>query len=62
VRNYRKSMRDLLRYLAMRYPRIQALKELRRDPHILGWLHHLAARQPPLSKATRRMYLGVAQV
>lgn len=57
LRNYRNVTRNLLRYLAMRYPRIRALKELRRDPHILAWLHHLAARQPPLNKATRQLYL-----
>ena len=54
---YRASIRNLLRYLAMHYPRIHALEDLRRDPHILGWLRHLASRDCALCKATRRMYL-----
>ena len=57
VNNYRASSRDLLRYLAMYYPPIHTLRALRRDPHILGWIHHLAARNPALSKATRALYL-----
>ena len=57
VRLYRTSIRSLLCYLAMHYPRISALEDLRRDPHILGWIHDLAARERALSKVTRRVYL-----
>jgi site-specific recombinase XerD len=57
VRLYRTSIRSLLRYLAMHYPRIRALEDLRRDPHILGWIRDLAARERALSKLTRRNYL-----
>jgi site-specific recombinase XerD len=57
VEGYRISIGHLLRYLAMRYPRIHALEDLHRDPHILGWIHYLAARDPVLSKASRRKYL-----
>jgi site-specific recombinase XerD len=57
VRLYRNSIRSLLRYLAVHHPRIRALEDLRRDPHILGWIHDLAAREPALSKITRRHYL-----
>ena len=57
VRHYRTSIRTLLRHLAMHYPRIRALEDLRRDPHILGWIHDLAARERALSKVTRFMYL-----
>jgi site-specific recombinase XerD len=57
LRGYRASIRNLLRYLAMCYPQIHTLEQLRRDPHILGWIRHLAARDPALSKTTRRAYL-----
>jgi site-specific recombinase XerD len=54
---YRAGVGNLLRYLAMHYPRIHSLGALRRDPHLLGWMRHMAARNPPLHKATRRHYL-----
>ncbi len=57
VRHYRNSIRCLLRYLARHYPRIRALEDLHRDPHILDWIHDLAAPERALSKATRRTYL-----
>lgn len=57
VQGYRMSIHHLLRYLAMRYPRIHALEDLRRDPHVLGWIRYLAARDPVLSKASRLKYL-----
>jgi site-specific recombinase XerD len=59
--SYRASINNLLRYLAIHYPQIHTLGALRRDPHILGWLRHLAAKDPPLSKATRRLYLLCAR-
>jgi len=57
LNGYRYGVRSFLRYLAMRYPQIHTLGALRRDPHILAWIRHLAARDPVLSKATRRLYL-----
>jgi site-specific recombinase XerD len=35
-----------LRYLGQQYPDIESLPQLRRDPHILGWLSWLAEQQP----------------
>jgi site-specific recombinase XerD len=57
LHGYRASIRNFLRYLAMCHPQIHTLDALRRDPHILGWIRHLAARNHVLSKATRRVYL-----
>jgi site-specific recombinase XerD len=57
VDNYRKSVRSLLRYLAVHHPRIHQPRALRRDPHLLGWVRHLVGKDPPLGKATRRQYL-----
>lgn len=57
VQSYRSSSRNFMRYLAMHYPQIRTPRTLRRDPHILGWIRHLAAQEPPLSTATRIHYL-----
>jgi site-specific recombinase XerD len=57
VDNYRKSVRSLLRYLAVHHPRIHQLRALRRDPHLLGWIRHMAGQDSSLGKATRRQYL-----
>jgi len=57
VDNYRKSVRSLLRYLAVHHPRIHQLRALRRDPHLLGWVRHMAGPDSSLGKATRRQYL-----
>ena len=57
IRNYRISVRSLLRYLTQHYRHVPAPAALRRDPHLLGWARHLAGQDPPLSKATRLVYL-----
>ena len=57
VHSYLSSSRNFMRYLAMHYPQIRTPRALRRDPHVLGWIRHLAAQEPPLSKATRIHYL-----
>src|SRR5437868_5699639 len=41
VRSYRAVTRSFLRYLGADHHEIHSLKQLRRDPHILGWLAHL---------------------
>ena len=35
-----------------RTPRITGLEQLRRDPHILGWMSRMRAQAPPLTTAT----------
>ncbi len=50
---YRKSMRLFLSYLHTAHPEVTRLSQLRRDPHILGWLRNLYERQPRLANQTR---------
>jgi integrase len=52
TRNYNIAVRSLLVYLGASYPEVTHLEQLRRDPHILGWMASLRARTPPLSTAT----------
>jgi hypothetical protein len=56
INGYRNGVGSLLRYLAMHYPHLHSIGGLRRDPHLLGWMRHMA-RDPPLCKATRLQYL-----
>jgi integrase len=51
-RVYRGTARSFLRYLLDRHPQLQRLQDLRRDPHVLGWLAHLRSRHPPLALTT----------
>jgi site-specific recombinase XerD len=57
LRGYRGAVKSFLRYLRASHPRLGSLAGLRRDPHILGWLHDLCDQDPPLSKGTRLLYL-----
>jgi len=52
VRGYRAVTRSFLRYLGADHHEVRSLQELRRDPHILGWLAHLRSRKPPIVLAT----------
>jgi len=49
---YRGTARNFLTYLGADHPEVTALDELRRDPHILGWMANLRARIPPLAPVT----------
>ena len=51
-RNYYIVVRNFLVYLGTRYPAVTRLDQLRRDPHLLGWMAHLRAKNPPLATAT----------
>ena len=46
-----------LRYLGEHHPDVRALEQLRRHPHILGWLTWLCSQQPPLVKSTRSLHV-----
>lgn len=50
---YRGTVRLFLTYLGARYPAVRSLDQLRRDPHILGWLAFLRSHNPPLATITR---------
>jgi integrase len=49
---YRVTARKFLSYLGTEYPDVGSLQQLRRDPHILGWLVRLHSQTPPLATAT----------
>jgi integrase len=51
-RLYEGTFRNFLRYVAAHHPEISRLKQLQRDPHILGWLADLRSHTPPLAKIT----------
>ena len=52
ARQYGGIVRNFLYYLGHEYPGVHSLEQLRRDPHILGWLAHLRSHQPPLAVTT----------
>jgi integrase len=51
-RNYNIAVRSFLVYIGADHPSITALGQLRRDPHILGWMSRMRAQAPPLATAT----------
>jgi integrase len=52
VRLYHGTARNFLIYLGADHPETDALAQLRRDPHILGWMAKLRSRVPPLAPVT----------
>jgi site-specific recombinase XerD len=56
-RYFRAAAHRFLSYLQTDFPQLRQLSELRRDPHLLGWLRCLSQEDPPLSNSTRRIYL-----
>src|SRR5271156_4054498 len=57
VTSYRGTVRHFLSYLAAEHPKVHWLHQLRRDPHILGWLALLRSHPPPLATITRANYV-----
>ena len=57
VTSYRGTARHFLTYLGAQYPEVRSLDQLRRDPHILGWLALLRSHNPPLAAITRANYV-----
>ena len=53
VSGYRGAARRFLSFLRTDFPGVRRLSQLRRDPHLLGWLASLSQRQHPLSNKTR---------
>jgi site-specific recombinase XerD len=51
TRHYRGTVRNFLTYLAANHPEVQRLDQLRRAPHILGWMSRLRSQTPPLVTA-----------
>ena len=52
TRHYRGTARNFLSYLGTDHPQVQRLDQLRREPHILGWMSRLRSQTPPLVTAT----------
>jgi len=51
-RGYHATVKNFLNYLGADHHQVHSLDQLRRDPHILGWLASLSSRKPPLVKAS----------
>ncbi|HLJ14701.1 MAG TPA: site-specific integrase [Bryobacteraceae bacterium] len=52
TRLYYGTARNFLTYLGADHPDIVSLNQLRRDPHILGWMAKLRSQVPPLAPVT----------
>ena len=52
TRHHRGTARNFLSYLGADHPNVQRLDQLRREPHILGWMSHLRSQVPPLGTAS----------
>jgi site-specific recombinase XerD len=50
---YRRSIRLFLNYLHTAHPEVTRFSQLRRDPHIIGYMRSLYERQPRLANPTR---------
>jgi integrase len=62
VKQYEHTVRLFLRYLTATFPEVRRPSDLRRDPHLLGWLEYLWMRRAhspprPLSSQTRGAHL-----
>ncbi len=56
-RYYRVAAHRFLAYLQSDFPHVRSISELRRDPHLLGWIRGLCAPDSALSHYSRRIYL-----
>jgi site-specific recombinase XerD len=67
---YRAVAGHFLSYLERRFAAVRRPDQLRRDPHLLGWMEELAQREPPLSAryrlqqllCLRRLFDGMADL
>jgi hypothetical protein len=61
VQHYEQTARLFLAYLRHRFPAVRRPSQLRRDPHMLGWLEHLwmrrVERPSPVSSIPTAAYL-----
>jgi site-specific recombinase XerD len=51
-RHYRGTVRNFLSYLGTDYPEVNSLEQLRREPHLLGWMSRLRSQTPPLATSS----------
>jgi site-specific recombinase XerD len=52
IRHYRGTVRYFLTYLGDAHPAVDSLDQLRREPHLLGWMSCLHSQSPPLVTAS----------
>lgn len=52
TRHYRGTVRNFLSYLGATHPAVKCLNQLRREPHILGWMSRLRSQTPSLATAS----------
>jgi len=52
TRHYRGTVRNFLSYLGAAHPQVNSLDQLRREPHLLGWMSRLRSQAPPLVTAS----------
>jgi site-specific recombinase XerD len=52
IRHYRGTVRNFLRYLGFAHPEVNSLPQLRREPHLLGWMSHLRSQTPCLATSS----------
>jgi integrase len=52
ARHYHGTARHFLSYLGTDHPELNRLQQLRREPHVLGWMSRLRAQAPPLATAS----------
>jgi hypothetical protein len=52
TRHYRGTVRNFLSYLSVEHPAVDSLTQLRREPHILGWMSRLRSQTPALTTAS----------
>lgn len=61
VRQYRRTVRLFVQYLQSRFPELHKPSQLRRDPHMLGWLECLwklrTTKGAPLDNGTRGQHV-----
>lgn len=58
-REYYTVVRNFLRYLGAAYPELNSLEQLRREPHLLGWMSRLRAQTPPLATSSFMLRLVI---
>ena len=57
VVKYQYVARRFVGYLRATFPEVRRLSQLRRDPHMLGWLRWLCELRPPVGNHTREQRL-----
>jgi site-specific recombinase XerD len=57
IASYRYTLNGFRTYLHATFPEIKYFSQLRRTPHIVGWLRTLHEHKPPLANSTRAIHI-----